>query len=289
MGNKSKMTAIEKRRRLSELFVKGVEVRFNENGINAGDPTDTDVVIFVTPPSPLQREYAIRDAQAARANTMLNARRNANDHQAAVSKAFISEMNDVDLVEYLVAMGEQERQGEATRQVLGNPEWEDFDTLRDLMREYEEEGSPEGDPKWEALLEKDKRFGDQVGELVQELNQAAREAFRLMNRDTLEDKAFERRLEVVGTQEFVAVYEAAMLFYACRDDEDHNELFFESVNEMRSFPEEMTRHLADTLSEFISQVAEAKNSQRAEPGSESSDPPVKLETFELSTPEAATA
>ena len=75
-----------------------------------------------------------------------------------------------------------------------------------------------------------------------------------------------------------------MLFYSCRDDEDHNELFFEDVKEMRSFPEELIRTLADSLSEFISQVAEAKNSPRAAPGSESAEPPVKPETSPASTP-----
>ena len=31
MGNRSKLTNIEKRRRLSDLFVKGRDVRFNES------------------------------------------------------------------------------------------------------------------------------------------------------------------------------------------------------------------------------------------------------------------
>ena len=133
------------------------------HGVNTGDPTDDDIVVFVTPPSPLQREYAIREAQASRAVALLNARKNADDPASAVSHSFIAEMTDEELVEYLVAMSENDRQGEATRQVLGETEWEDFDALRDAMRQYEEEGSPEDDPKWEALLERDRSFGDQVG------------------------------------------------------------------------------------------------------------------------------
>jgi hypothetical protein len=66
---------IAKRRKLEELFARGTEVRFNSDGVNRGDPKDDDLVVWVTPPSPLQREQAVRDAQADRARLMLRIKR----------------------------------------------------------------------------------------------------------------------------------------------------------------------------------------------------------------------
>lgn len=283
-----RLSNIQKRRKLQDLFVRGVEVRFNQDGVNEGEPTEDDVVVFVTPPSPLQREMAVRDGQAAKARAVLAMKRDEGSDTATVSRAFVAEMDLNGLIEYLCAMSEGERQTEATRTILGKEEWADIDALRDSLREWEEAGYPEDD-EWQLVLDRDKEYGDQVQAEMLVLLDAERDAYKLMPREVLEKKAMERRSEVHGTQEFMAAYQNSMLFFACRDADDHSVTFFETVQEMRSYPDEVQEALSLALATFISEVAEAKNSPRAGSGSDSVAPPVEPETSPASTLQESTA
>src|SRR4051794_12904240 len=82
-------TNIQARRKLSDLYKKGVEVRFGPGPDKEpvgkigpfvdsdGHPIkvlSTEIAMFVQPPSPLQREMALRDAQAARSKALVRAK-----------------------------------------------------------------------------------------------------------------------------------------------------------------------------------------------------------------------
>lgn len=302
----AKKTNISKRRRLSELYAKGVFARFNETGSGAfhanrtdedGRPLqiesvgnedfvlgDDDVVIWVQPPSPLQREQALREAQAARSRALLGARRNEDSPDAANTRAFVANMGRETLIDYVLSADEQERRERAQRDVLGEDEWKDFAALQDAMRQWDEAGNPRTE-EWEPLIERDVEFGRQVSNATKYLREVDRESLSMMPREELEKRAFEKRVELLGSQAFVQEYERQMIFYAARDDEDTAELFFEDVDDLMSQDDIVQATLSDTLASFIEDPAEAKNSQRAEPGSEPSEPPVEQETSEASTPE----
>lgn len=308
----SKKTNIQKRRRLSELYARGVEAHFNPDGcasfdpketvedeggksvykILAGDedfvPTDDDIVVWVTPPSPLQREQAMREAQAARSRALLAARRDEASADAANTRAFVANMGYETLIDYVLSADEQERRERAQREVLSREEWKDFSQLQDAMRQWDEAGNPRTE-EWQPLLDKDIEFGQQVNKEVKYYREADREALAMMPREEIEKRAFEKRIELIGSQAFVQEYERQMVFYAARDDEDKALLFFEDVEDFMSQDERVHELLSDTLATFIEDPAEAKNSQRAAPGSEPSELPAEEGTSEPSTPEDATA
>jgi hypothetical protein len=290
VATKSKLTRIEKRKRLDALFDRGGFVRLNSDseGRPVVDPeveSPDDMLIWVCPPSPLQREMAIREAQAHRARTVLEARNDESSNQWATIRAFIASMTKDELIEYIVNLDETDYISKARRDVLVEKQWEDFNQLRDAMRQYEEAGSPVGDAEWEPLLERNRAFADQVISRAEELEQDARDGFKLMPQGKLEEKAVELRIEQAASSAFMVSYEEYMLFYSCRDDEDHKVLYFDSVDEMKSQPQEVQNGLARKLASFITDAAEAKNSQGAAPGSTSSVPPASPETSESSTPE----
>lgn len=293
----AKATNIQKRRRLSELYARGAEARFNPSGaasfnekgeIVAGDEdfatSDDDIVIWVQPPSPLQREEALREAQGARSRTLLRARKDDESSDSATTKAFVANMTYETLVDYVLTGEEQERRERAQRDVLGREEWKDFANLQDAMRQWDEAGNPRTE-EWQPLIEKDLAFGRQVSEVTQRIRAADREALSIMSREELERRAFEKRVELLGSQAFVREYEHQMVFYAARDEEDHQRLFFEDVNELLSMDDRIQELLSDTLATFIGDPAEAKNAPRAATGSEQSEPPDAPETSEASTPE----
>lgn len=288
MGNASKLTSIQKRKRLQALFERGDYVRFNDEGLNSGDDTPDDIRIWVGPPSPLQREMAIREAQGARSRAMLEARSEENSSQYLNARAFLASLDMDALVDYVMDLDDADRYGRARREVLMEKEWDDFNSLRDAMRQYEEAGSPEDDPEWTALLARDKFFADQVQEVFDRLRAGDQEGLLLQPRDTLEKKALEKRVDQAGGTVFMKMYEDWMLFYACRDDEDHTQQFFEDVADLKSMPEQVQEALASRLADFINEAAEAKNSPRAASGSTSSVPSDAPETSAPSGPQAST-
>lgn len=289
-----KLTRIDKRKRLEALFEIGDYVRFNRGPdghpvINPDPPADDDMRIWVGPPSPLQREMAVRNAQASRARAMLDARDKEDSQDWLAVNGFIRGLSQEALLNYVLDLDESERVQEARRDVLREDEWDDFNALRDAMRQFEEAGSPLDDPEWKALLDRDVEFGRQVSERADELRIAAYEGYSLMPRVEVEKKAIDKRIDQAGSAAFMGTYEQNMLYYACRDDEDHGVLFFETIDEMKSIPEVIQDALADRLALFITEAAEAKNSQGAVSGSASSAPSAEPETSEASTPVGSNA
>ena len=291
MATRSKLTRIEKRKKLEALFDKGAYVWFtgDEGSViihTEDEATDEDMAIWVRPCSPLQREMVVRESQAARARAVVAARDERSIEWVTV-RGYIAGLSFDALVDYVLELDDSDRLSEARRDVLKEKEWEDFNQLRDAMRQYEDAGSPVDDPEWQPLLDRDTAFGSQVNARADELRESAYEAHKLMPRARLEERAIDKRIDQAGTGQFVDSYEIWTLFYSCRDDEDHLSLFFDDIAEMRSQPEELLQALRDKLASFITEAGEAKNSQGVASGSASSEPPAAPETSESSTPEAS--
>lgn len=283
-----KPTRIQKRERMEKLFDNGRMLVFTVvDGMFVqrppGDEQEDDMRIWVRPANPLQRGQAIAEAQAAQARVKV-AGRDSKSREWLGIRGFLASLSDEALAAYVVALGEEQRVADARREVLKDEEWKDFNQLRDAMRQYEEAGSPKDDPEWEPLLRRDDEFGEQVLVRADQLRDAATEAAKLMPRDKLEERAFERRLDEAATNAFVDAYGDNLLFYACRDDENHNELFFDDVNDMKRQPDQLQNALRDMMADFITDAAEAKNSQGAALSSTSSVPPDAPEISESSTP-----
>jgi hypothetical protein len=286
---------IKARRKLSDLYAVGVEVRFDSTGGHIGPfdtpATEDQVAMWVQPPNSFQRDMALRNANSARARAQLRINRKDEDSEEyTTALAFVSEMSDESLIEYILEVTSDTRQNEAIRDVLGKDEWKDFSALQDAMRQYDElETEPdEDDPEWAELLAADIRYGQQVRERMKELTEADRESLSILSRDSWEKRAISRRAELITSQIFVIEYERQMTYYSVRDVDNHDDLFFESVREYIEQPDEVQITVANALKTFINDTAEAKNLSGAAPGSAPSEPPSAPETSESSIPEELT-
>lgn len=301
MGN------ISKRRRLKDLYVIGYSVHFSGDASTAaifddkgtqlgptyrklvGTPTpeeldetyeitENDEVVFVQAPSPLQREQALREAGAMRARIVLQAKDDAdNDIYGLQARAFLAEMDDPTLIEYVLNVSEGDRYRQAQREVLGRKEWKDFDNLRDMMRQWEEAGSPTTD-EWQPLLDRDLKFGQDVSDKAAELREGIAEGYRMQPRAELERKALDRRLEIVGNQEFMIEYEKQMLYFSCRDPKERSELYFEDTQDLLSYDEFVQSVLTHATGLLLQTPEEVRGLSRAAHGSESAVPPASPET-----------
>lgn len=293
-------TGIKARRALSELFKEGVEVRFwrdpetkkpmgdvgpfvDKDGRRT-DPGDA-TVLWVQPPNPIQRDLAMREGQARRARALVKAKRDENSEEHLTIMAFLADMSDETLVDYVIANDTNERMAEAEREVLQQDKWKEMTSYQDAMRQFEEmsDEEREADPEWQALLEMDENYSREVAQRELQLQDAQRDALKFLARDLLEKKALDRRAELVGNQAFVVEYERQMRFYSVREFDDTEQLAFETPNDLASRPDELIEVLAKALRTFIAEVGDAKNSPRVASGSDSSELPSEPETSEAST------
>jgi len=305
------MVNIKARRRLSDLYKVGVEVRFGRDpdGKPIGKIADTgegyfvdgdgkrpplaedEVAMWICPPSPLQRDMAQRDAQAARARALVKTKRDENSEEHLTTLAFLSDMSDETLVDYVLLSDTDTRRNDATREVLAEEEWGDLTALQDAMRQFEEMEPEEllDNPEYDAIMELDTKFGDQVRKREEELQNAYRDVLKMAGRASTEKKAINKRADLVGSQAFMVEYEKQMLFYSIRDIDDQGSCFFESARECAEQPDDVRQLIQDALLPFVQDAGEAKNSLGVVSGSDSSEPPSEPETSEASTPEESNA
>lgn len=290
---------IAARRKLSELYVRGAEVRFDADGGHLGPFEDDDgkpiplgedqIAVWVQPPSPLQREMALRDAQAERARSLLRTMRDSESEEYLTAMVFVAEMDDTTLAEYILLHESEQRRQEAIRDILARDEWKDFAGYQDAMRKFDEDGADESDPEYAELLRLDAKYGDQISQREAELMDSAREVLQMLGRERMERQALDLRKEMIGSQSFMHEYELQMTYYSVRDPKDHNELFFTSSKEWADQDEEIRATVNAAISKFIGEAGEAKNLPRVAAGSAPSEPPSKPETSEASTPATANA
>lgn len=298
MGRSSNIQA---RRQLKDLFKQGTEVRFGRSkdgkpegrqGPFVGDDgkpiplKQGEMAVFVHPPDPVQRDTAIRAGQGARAAALIKAKRDVESPEHLTILAFLADMSNETLIDYVVLGDAPTHRQEAEREILGLDEWKDFTAYQDAMANFEQmsEDELEGNAEYEAMMELDEKFGDQVLERERELAAAQREALRFVPREQVERKALEKRAEIVGSQAFMAEYERQMFYYSIRDPENIDQMFFDGVHEAAAMPEEFRVVIEEALMPFITEAGEAKNSQRAASGSDSSELPDNPETSDSSTP-----
>jgi len=146
-------TTIKARRQLSDLFKEGTEVRFGRDpktnkpygkvgpfidsmGNRAACP-ENEVAVFVRPPDPLQRDMAMREANAKRARALVKAKRDEESEEHLTILAFLADMGDETLVDYVVLGDVAKRRAEAEREVLSLEEWKEMDAYQDAMRQFE--------------------------------------------------------------------------------------------------------------------------------------------------------
>ena len=297
---------IKARRQLSELYRQGEEIRFSKgpNGKPEGKigpfvddrgnrikPAEGVVAMFIRPPDPVQRDMAMRAAQGKRAAALVKAKRDENSEEYLTIMAFLADMSDETLIDYVIMSDTGLRRNEAEREVLGLDEWKDMTAYQDAMAGFE--GMPEEDleenEEYRALMELDDKYVTQIKERELQLMDAQREALRFLDRSNVERKALEKRSEMIGSQAFIEEYERQSIFFSVRDAENIDNLFFESVHEMAAQPDEVRDVINEALPPFISEEGEAKNSPGVASGSDSSELPVKPETSDPSTPEELSA
>lgn len=286
---------LKARKRLSELYKRGVEIRFGPDGgrigpfDDEGPAAEDEVALWISPPDPFQREQALREANAKRARALVAAKRDPDSEEQLTARAFLADMGLPTLIDYIALHEDDEIRGEAIREVLAREEWKDITELQDALRQFDEDETPEDDPEYAAVIARDDQYGKEVAEREASLREAAREGLALLQRDELERRGIDKRADLIGSQAFMNAYELQMTYYSVRDIDQHNLLFYDSPRELAEAEDQIQTTIKEALAGFINDVAEAKNLQRVVDGSAQSTPPNAPETSEPSIPEGVNA
>lgn len=301
------MAKIEQRRALDDLFMEGEEVRFGRDpetkepwakvGPFRDDhderipPEPGTICMFVRPPNPVQREEAMRNANARRARALVKTQRDKDSEEHLTSMAYLVDMSDETLVDYVIMAKTAERTAEAERDVLSREEWKEMTSYQDAARQFAEMTPEqlENDPEWAAFSELEERYSRQIAERELQIQDAERSILTSIPRERVEEQALKKRSEFIGSQAFLNEYQRWMNYYSAREFDDSTLLFFTNVDDWATAHETIKEAVAEAMEPFITDGAEAKNSSRAAPGSDLSVLPETPETSESSTPEAQSA
>lgn len=269
------MANAKSRKMLSNLFRQGVEIRFGldpetkaptgkigpfeDEGGRRLPPQDGEVSMFVCPVNPMQREKAIKEASSRRARAVIKARRDPDSEEHLTVMAFLADMSDETLIDYLVIGDFSRRLNDAEKEVLLEKEWADRD-LGEHAKKLEgfDDLDPEelhGNPEWEAIMEVEAKFVEQVTKREVGMKEAYREALRIQlqeeGRAAIEARALERRAELTGTRAFVDEYELQMLFHSVREYDAPDQLFFESAEEYAQQPALVRNLVSEAVAPFV--------------------------------------
>jgi len=259
-SSRERATRIERRKKLSQLFERGRYIHFSEDGkVVPAEEGQWSERVWIASPNPLQRDSAMREGAAARARVELDSRDATDSPEWLAVRAFVSALDKVNLIEFLLNSKAGDRLNEARRDVLREDEWDNFNQLRDAMRQFEESGAERDDPEWASLIERDIEFARQVTDRADQIRVTAQEAYELMPSAELEKEAIALRVDNAGASAFVVAYENWMMYYSVREPEDHDTLMFDEVTEFQSMPRVFQNAVANVLSEFIDESSEAKN------------------------------
>lgn len=263
-----------KRRRLSDLYVKGRELAPNDGD---GEP----VTVWMAKLNELDRESAIRRAHAVKARYMIDA----DDEDSETFAAAYAEVRDIEgrdeLVTFVVAddITKARRRIEAEH-ALDEDTWGKEDYLQGLLDAWHGDDDNPGlndvqeedpdDPEVKRVWSELERFREAVNQDVKDETERIFRDWEGVDIDTVRRKAAHKLLELRGTEEFVREFRRQQLFYALRDPVNRRMRYFQTVTEVDDLDDGLRGYLLEQYESLTVDRVEGKDSPPPEDSSNSS-------------------
>ena len=264
--SKDNVTVIApKRRRLSDLFVVGEEIEFDDG---RGDP----IKIWVQKLTNGETQQAVEASRPAKIK-ITAIKRLADDHPAKLryldeleSEGFDSQET---LIGYLIQNKLEEERFSAEARIGAEDEWAKDDYLTGLQDSWNNElqeiwikGEKEDKEKFEEadrIYAELRRFTDQVDREIEAAKQELTYDYDDFSLEALQRKAVNKLIDDHGDNALLAAFRKQQLFYATRDADDHSKQYFESVDEIDTLPTKIHSKLLLTYLEISVDGVEGKD------------------------------
>jgi hypothetical protein len=272
-----------KHRRLTDLYVRGKDVTFD-------DGEGEEITVYVKKLNPVSHEKAMRSANAARSRTLaLRGQRDTDDFHAMWAE--VEDYQFDDLLNYIVLEESSKREPAVEAELAGEEEWAKEDYLQGL-RDAWQEGLDERyatdptDADAKACFDELQRFMKQVTDVMEGEADKIRADFEHKPIDVLRDNVFERVIGMQASLAWLAEYRRQEVFHGTFEP-DRKTRYFTSRAEVDEIPAEVYVVLTTTYREISVDPTEGKGSEGTLSSSISSVALDEVETGVSSGPEAA--
>jgi hypothetical protein len=254
-----------KHRRLGDLYVRGRELAPSDG---EGEP----VKVWLAKLNEIDREAALRRANAAKARFMIDADNEDGDLFAAAYAEFrvIEERDEVMAFVIAEDVGKARRRIEA-QHALDEETWGKDDYLQGLVDSWY--GGDESQPGLSSVYEEDpedpeaKRVLGELERFRQLVNaEVESDTARLMmdyegvSIDSLWRKGAHRILELRANDAFAREYRRQQLFFALRDPVNRRMRYFERVSEIDDLDDDLRDYLFEQYEDLMVDRTEGKDS-----------------------------
>jgi adenylate kinase family enzyme len=282
-----------KRRRLTDLYVKGKEVEVSDG---SGEP----VAVWLQKLNGVDREACLRRANAAKAKFMIEA----DKEDSEIFQAMYAEVRDTPDREGLVGVVVAEevarhRMRIEAQRAADEETWAKDNYLQGLIDAWIGDDDNPGlaatqaeypdDPEVARVLAEIERFEHEVTEETRAHTSALLKDWQDVSDEELWRKASHKLLERRGNDMFNREFDKQQLFHSVREPDEHAKRYFLSVKEIDDLDESIVNRLIKHYGYMMVDGIEGKDSRASQPSSTSSDPSPAEEAQPPSGPEVATA
>lgn len=284
---------MKKRRRLSDLYVRGKEMTVDDG---SGDP----VVVWLQKLNEVERDAILRRANAAKARYLLECEHEEGELFVATLASVHDYLDHDGMVNIIIAEALTKARQRIEAQMSSDEEtWGKDDKIKALLDEWvgtdEEPGmaakfaEDENDP---AAL----RVKAEIDEYEAELDVAIKSEQSRMEReyDTTPDLELSRLatrevLKRRGDEVFMKEWMRQQTFYCVREPDDHQKHYFGTVAEVDDLHDQVREYLERQCNMLFVDLAEGKDLPENPASSTSSEPTPEGEASEASGPVAVSA
>ena len=263
------------RAHLSDLFLVGRDVTISSDGV--------DYVLWMRRPSATQSEEAAGAANAKSLRLKMQYRNKDGDRYLTLSES-VADLDDVaELLDLRVRFGETDLRQRAFNEVLhsadhGSDWTEDgrylslltaitarWDEIHKYNEEMEKAGSddrivPENDEQLSELLKEQDKFTAEVDARFEELKAEVRVLHQNKPLAQLRNEIIKESIDVEARAYWYQEYQIRMLYYACRDLDDHEKMYFANPDDVLELPSFIRQELYREYEELERGADDVKNS-----------------------------
>jgi hypothetical protein len=261
MAKKNDEVIAPVKRRLSDLFVTGEEVVFDDGDGDA-------LTVWVQKLTPAETQLAVERSRPSKTK-IISIKKLPDDHHLKLR--YLDELESagfeekIDFIKFLIRSKLDEARISAQERVAAEEEWSKDDYLVGLQEAWNEElqakwvDSGDEDDDANRVYNELKRYTDQVMNEVKTAEQELINELDDLSLEALQRRAVNRLIETHGDNALIAEFRKQQLFYAVREGDNHKKRYFENIEEIDTLPGVIYTRLLNTYSELSVDSFEGKD------------------------------
>jgi hypothetical protein len=260
MAKKNDEVIAPVKRRLSDLFVMGEEVTFDDGD---GD----GISVWVQKLTPAETQLAVEKSRPSKTK-IISIKKLPDDHHLKLR--YLDELESsgiedkIDFIKFLIRPKLEEARLSAQERIAAEDEWSKDDYLSGLQEAWNDElqakwvKSDDDSEEANRVYDELKRYTDQVIKEVESAEQELINELDDLSLEALQKRAVNRLIETHGDNVLIAEFRKQQLYYSVREADSHKTRYFDNIEEIDTLPEVIHTRLLTVYSELAVDSFEGK-------------------------------